>query len=198
MDQSLQIRLVQEDNRVFLDMPDTPENPCFSCGACCAHFRVSFYCGELSEGSGGVVPVEMATMLNPVMACMKGTEAGRGRCIALRGTLGQPGIACTIYENRPTPCREYPTWLDDGNPNPDCQRLRAAIGLPQLLAVSPMPPKTTEPVQVLSLGDTLDIAPANPVTQPVAQPGTHCCKPLLEALPATPYPDTHELNRHQP
>lgn len=194
MDQSLQIRLVQEDNRVFLDMPDVPENPCFSCGACCAHFRVSFYCGELSGGSGGVVPAEMASMLNPVMACMKGTEAGGGRCIALRGTLGQPGIACGIYENRPTPCREYPTWLDDASPNPDCQRLRATIGLPPLPAVSPMPPKTAEPVQVLSLGDTVEIVSLSSVTQPA----THCCKPLLEAPPATTYPDGHELNRHQP
>lgn len=171
MDQNLQIRRIQEDNRVFVDMLDTPENPCFSCGACCAHFRVSFYCGELTGGSGGVVPAELATMLNPVMACMKGTEAGKGRCIALKGTPGQPGMACTIYDNRPTPCREYPTWLDDGTPNPDCQRLRAAIDLPPLL---PLASETS------------------------TQPDTHCCKPLLEAEAANLYPVTHELNRHQP
>ena len=53
---------------------------------------------------------------------------GGGRCISLRGELGKPGIHCAIYENRPTPCREFDIWLPDGTPNPDCQRLRAALG----------------------------------------------------------------------
>ena len=57
---------------------------------------------------------------------MKGTEMGGGRCISLRGELGKPGIHCAIYENRPTPCREFDIWLPDGTPNPDCQRLRLA------------------------------------------------------------------------
>lgn len=108
------------------------ENPCIACGACCAHFRVSFYCGELTGGSGGYVPVELASKLNDVMACMQGTEAGNGRCVALRGELGQPGIGCAIYPNRPSPCREFANWFDDGTPNPDCQRLRIKIGLPPL------------------------------------------------------------------
>lgn len=194
MDNDIQIRLVQEDNRVFLDMPDIPENPCFSCGACCSHFRVSFYCGELVGGSGGFVPVDLTTMLNPVMACMKGTEAGGARCIALRGTIGQPGIACNIYENRPTPCREFPTWLDDGNPNPDCQRLRAAIGLAALQPVAPMPPRTSEPVQLSDPLATL----ADCLTQTQTQAGTDCCKPLLETEAVPPYAGTHVLNRHQP
>jgi Fe-S-cluster containining protein len=64
--------------------------------------------------------------------CMKGTEQGGQRCVALRGELGQPGIHCSIYEHRPSPCREFPTWMEDGTPNPDCQRLRLAIGLPPL------------------------------------------------------------------
>ena len=194
MDNDIQIRLKQEDNRVFLDMPDTPDNPCFSCGACCQHFRVSFYCGEVAGGSGGFVPAELVTRLNPVMACMKGTEAGGARCVALQGTIGQPGIACGIYANRPTPCREFPTWLDDGSPNPDCQRLRAAIGLPPLQRVAPTPPHTSEPVQLsdplATLSECLPSAPA--------QADTDCCKPLLEGEPAPPYAVIHELNRHQP
>ena len=52
---------------------------------------------------------------------------GRRRCISLRGELGKPGIHCAIYENRPTPCREFDIWLPDGTPNPDCQRLRLAL-----------------------------------------------------------------------
>jgi len=130
----IQIRRLQDDQRVFIDMPDSPDNPCLSCGACCTHFRVSFYCGELSDGSGGTVPVELTSKVNALMACMKGTESGGKPCIALRGTPGQPGIGCAIYPNRPSPCREFAAWLDDGTPNPECQRVRAAIGLAPLEA----------------------------------------------------------------
>lgn len=187
MAECLQIVRIQDDNRVFIDMPDSPENPCFSCGACCAHFRVSFYCGELSDGSGGVVPSELASMLNPVMACMRGTESGGGRCIALLGTLGQPGIACSIYTQRPSPCREYPTWLEDGTPNPDCQRLRAAIGLPPLAAAPPSPPLAADPLVVLAADETLAF-PAPPVLTPaIPHADTHCCNPLLAGDPALPY-----------
>jgi Fe-S-cluster containining protein len=119
------------DDIVFIDMADDERNPCLSCGACCNHFRISFYQGELSTNLGGVVPADLAMPLTSFLACMKGTDAG-GRCIALQGTPGQPGIGCAIYANRPSPCRQYPVWLDDGSPNPDCNRLRARIGLPPL------------------------------------------------------------------
>lgn len=118
--------------RIRPAIDDPQESPCIACGACCAHYRVSFYCGELSGGSGGLVPLEMASKVNDVIACMKGTEAGYGRCVALIGTLGQPGIHCAIYPNRPSTCREFSNWLDDGTPNPDCQKMRARIGLPEL------------------------------------------------------------------
>jgi Fe-S-cluster containining protein len=111
-------------------------NPCLSCGACCAHFRVSFYCGEVAGEGGGTVPAELVSQVGPLRACMKGTEYGKQRCIALRGEIGQEGIHCAIYDQRPSPCREFTTWMPDGSPNPDCQRLRLAIGLPPL---SPLP-----------------------------------------------------------
>ena len=109
-----------------------PDNPCIQCGACCARFRVSFYCGELAGGSGGYVPLEYASKVNPVMACMRGTEAGHGRCVALEGELGQPGIRCRIYPNRPSTCREFDPGLEDGQPNPRCQALRDELGLSPL------------------------------------------------------------------
>src|SRR3546814_9432160 len=67
----------------------TAYNPCLSCGACCAHFRVSFYCGEITGESGGTVPPELVTQVGPLRACMQGTEYGGKRCTALRGELGQ-------------------------------------------------------------------------------------------------------------
>lgn len=126
-----QIKLVQEDQRVFIDMPSDDSNPCLDCGVCCAHFRVSFYVGELDGENGGTVPANMTSKVNDVMACMQGTECGNGKCAALGGVIGEK-IWCNIYENRPTPCREYPVWLDDGTPNTDCQRLRKKFGLPEL------------------------------------------------------------------
>ncbi|CAJ50459.1 conserved hypothetical protein [Bordetella avium 197N] len=116
------------------DLAGADANPCLSCGACCAHFRVSFYFGEVSGALGGLVPEELVTQISPSRVCMKGTEQGGGRCTSLRGELGQPGIHCAIYENRPTPCREFEMWQPDGSPNPDCQRLRARLGLAPLQA----------------------------------------------------------------
>ena len=36
---------------------------CTSCGACCAHFRVSFYWGECQSG-GGLVPDELVVQIS--------------------------------------------------------------------------------------------------------------------------------------
>lgn len=116
--------------------------PCLSCGACCAHFRVSFYFGEVDGVHGGQVPQELVTQIGPLRVCMKGTEAGGGRCVALRGEPGRPGILCAIYEQRPTPCREFPVWQPDGTPNPDCQRLRLTLGL---AALAPRPDAENDP-----------------------------------------------------
>lgn len=113
------------------DNPDS--NPCLHCGACCSHFRVSFYFGETDGENGGWVPEALVTPITPYRVCMKGTEHTPVRCTALQGTVGQPGISCAIYANRPTPCREFNLWEADGSPNPDCQRLRQAIGLPPLI-----------------------------------------------------------------
>jgi Fe-S-cluster containining protein len=129
-----QISRVQDDGKVFIDMPDGPDNPCLTCGICCSHYRVSFYQGETTD-VGGTVPVALTSKVNDFMACMTGTECGNGRCSALQGEIGVGGIGCAIYTNRPSVCREFPVWMDDGTPNPDCQRLRAGIGLPPLLAL---------------------------------------------------------------
>jgi Fe-S-cluster containining protein len=128
---AIQRELVQDDGRVFIDMPDNASNPCSTCGACCSHFRVSFYAGESDVHEHGHVPSAMVTQIGPMRACMSGTEQG-GRCSALMGTIGAGPISCSIYAQRPSPCREYPVWLADGTPNPSCQRLRANIGLAPL------------------------------------------------------------------
>jgi Fe-S-cluster containining protein len=112
-----------EDGRIFHDLA-TDNNPCFECGACCYHFRVSFYHGELDSQPGGFVPASLGAPITPFLACMRGTEQG-GRCVA----LAEDG-RCTIYLQRPSTCREFPAYLPDDSANPECNRLRTLYKLP--------------------------------------------------------------------
>lgn len=129
MTKVIEIKKVQDDGRVFIDMPNSDKNPCLTCGACCSYFRISFYQGELVGGLGGFVPLENTTKLNDHFAVMKGSECG-GRCNALVGEIGK-NISCSIYNNRPTPCREYPV-LVDGAINPQCNKAREKHNLKKL------------------------------------------------------------------
>lgn len=43
MTKVIEIKKVQDDGRVFIDMPNSDKNPCLTCGACCSYFRISFY-----------------------------------------------------------------------------------------------------------------------------------------------------------
>lgn len=104
---------------------------CQSCGACCSTFRISFYWGETTASEGGFVPEELTQQMNPYRSCMKGTSQSNPRCIALSGDVGQ-GVSCTIYANRPTPCREYDVFDENGVLNPRCNPAREKHGLPPL------------------------------------------------------------------
>jgi len=105
-------------------------NPCLDCGACCAAFRVSFYWAEADDAPGGIVPVEDTERLNAHLRCMKGTNANAPRCEKLVGDI--PGARCSIYLNRPSPCRDVNPTLPDGSPDPKCGRARAINHLPAL------------------------------------------------------------------
>ncbi len=104
------------------DAPTPGESPCTRCGACCAHFRVSFYWAEAAERG---LPETLYEPLTPVMACMRGTHSKTPRCSALAGEVGGQ-VACTVYAQRCSPCRE----LQPGDAK--CQQARAAHGLPAL------------------------------------------------------------------
>ncbi|NDL62430.1 YkgJ family cysteine cluster protein [Acerihabitans arboris] len=105
-------------------------NPCMSCGACCAWFRVSFYWAEGDDG-GGVVPNALTEPLTPFLRCMAGTNGRSPRCRALEGEVGK-SVRCTIYAGRPSPCREFTMAGEQGRPNDACDRARAHYGLPPL------------------------------------------------------------------
>lgn len=99
-----------------------PNNPCISCGACCAHFRVSFYWAE-SEAKG--LAVELTEQINSFFSCMKGTNQAAPRCAALSGEIGEQ-VACSVYEQRPEACKE----VQSGDEKCNIARLRH--GLPPL------------------------------------------------------------------
>lgn len=105
-------------------------HPCLSCGACCAHFRVSFYWGEC-RSAGGTVPDDLVTRISPYHVAMRGTEAKPVRCVALQGELGRQ-VACTQYQDRSSTCREFAASWEAGERNPACDAARAAYGLPPL------------------------------------------------------------------
>lgn len=115
-------------------------NPCVSCGACCAHFRVSFYWAE-ADDAGGPVPTGLTEPLNLLMRNMRGTNSSAPRCVALQGEIGGC-VSCGIYEQRPTPCREFTLSGEAGIHNEACDRARARYGLPALF--SPSLPHITE------------------------------------------------------
>ncbi len=95
---------------------------CQRCGACCAHFRVSFYWAEADDAPGGTVPVALTRQLSPQLRCMAGTESRPARCVALDGEVGR-SVGCRIYTQRSSSCHE----LQPGDEK--CLRARAAHGL---------------------------------------------------------------------
>ncbi len=112
-------------------------NSCLACGACCAHFRVSFYWGECRSG-GGCVPDEQVVQVAPSMVAMRGTESRPTRCVALLGEVGG-GVRCSLYAQRSSTSREFEASWSNGEHNPACDAARAAYGLPPLT-----PPQTPD------------------------------------------------------
>lgn len=106
-------------------------HPCLSCGACCAHFRVSLHWSEAEPELGGRVPIALTETFGPHQRSMRGTWAKQPHCIALEGVVGQR-VRCTIYDARPNACRDLRMSWEGGGPNPQCDQARAAYGLPPL------------------------------------------------------------------
>lgn len=90
-------------------------NPCLTCGACCATYRVSFYWSETVPALHGYVPIELTTKVNPFFRCMKGTQYKPVRCIALDGVIGK-SVKCTIYNQRSSTCKTFGVYWKNGQP----------------------------------------------------------------------------------
>ncbi len=105
-------------------------NPCVNCGACCAHFRVQFYWREANpEDNSPTVPQGLFEELTPVLRCMRGTNnKHQPKCSGLTGKIGV-NAKCSIYESRPTPCREFSASYVYGKHNSRCDEARQRHGL---------------------------------------------------------------------
>lgn len=104
-------------------------HPCLTCGACCAHFRVAFHWSEADAATGGATPPELTEPLDAHRVVMRGTYGGGPmRCVALRGEVGTAAF-CSIYAQRPSPCRDLQASWEHGRREPQCDRARQAHGL---------------------------------------------------------------------
>jgi uncharacterized protein len=100
----------------------TPDS-CLNCGACCAHFRVSFYWAE-----GLNLPEHYTEPVNAVYSCMSGTNQAQPRCIALEGEIGQQ-VGCSVYAARSSSCQQVQAG------DSQCNKARAAYNLIPLLQI---------------------------------------------------------------
>jgi uncharacterized protein len=108
-------------------------HPCVKCGACCASFRVAFYWREAeSKDHKSAVPEGYWHELSPLQRGMNGTDnKHHPKCCALKGRIGEKAY-CTIYNNRPTPCRTFEASYENGVANERCDLARQKHGLKPL------------------------------------------------------------------
>lgn len=118
------------------------ENPCLTCGACCAYFRISFYWSEADVNCGGSIPEDLTEDVTGFISCMRGTNQVHPRCVALEGEIGKR-VFCSIYNRRSNPCRDFGVhWRYGGlRVYPEdlerCNRARKVWGLPPLPVPGP-------------------------------------------------------------
>lgn len=105
-------------------------HPCQRCGACCAAFVVAFHWSETLPDAFAT-PTHLAGALDPHRLAMHGTHSDTPRCVALDGPVGG-ATRCTIYPQRPSPCRDVAAAWEDGTPSPQCDRARQRHGLAPL------------------------------------------------------------------
>ena len=104
---------------------------CQSCGACCTSFRVDFHPLELAGGAfawGDGVPQAMTVPVTAHIVRMSGTDDASPRCVALAGEVGV-AVNCSIYDGRPSPCREFDVH------HAACNRARQRCGLSPLVGI---------------------------------------------------------------
>ena len=105
---------------------------CRQCGACCCNSpenRAEGFTEYIEVDERAPLLKKPALVRRLVVYSDEGTPHLRlhpdGRCVALRGSIGQQ-VRCTIYAERPSPCREFDIE------HAACNRARQRHGLPPL------------------------------------------------------------------
>ena len=106
-------------------------DPCLSCGACCASFRVDFHVSDLASQPGGCVPVDLTVPVTASLMRMRGPDDGPPRGVARVGEVGRQAH-CSIYADRPGPCRDFAPSAALGIGDEGCARARRRHGLAPL------------------------------------------------------------------
>lgn len=138
-------------------------NPCILCGACCAFYRASFHWTE-ADDAGGTVPVALTEDGDSFRRAMKGTGQHPPRCVALDGEIGVR-VACSIYQQRSSTCREFSFSWQEGEHNDKCDRARMAWGFPPLPAPSSsslLAPRATDELATPQLPLGAETCPSAP------------------------------------
>ena len=77
------------------------------------------------------MPPELTVPVTARLYRMRGTDDAPPRCAALAGEIGQ-AVRCTIYVQRPGPCRDFAPYAGVGIGDDACDAARRRYGLPQL------------------------------------------------------------------
>lgn len=70
----------------------------------------------------------MVDQVSPHIGALKFTAKNSFRCQALGGKIGEQ-VACQIYENRPSPCRNFKASFENGIKHERCDDCRRLLGL---------------------------------------------------------------------
>lgn len=106
-------------------------HPCLSCGACCAAYRVAFHWSQADPALGGTVPEAAVVRWDAHRLALRGTDRKQPRCMQLQGEIGRD-VRCSIYPQRPEPCRILRASFENGHPSDQCDRARLRHGLTPL------------------------------------------------------------------
>jgi len=124
-----------------------------TCGACCAHYRVSMHWME-TDAAGGLVPHAMTEPFGPHQVVMRGSWEAQPRCAALDAEIGTYS-RCSIHAVRPQPCRDVQASWESGDASPQCDRARAAHGLAALTAADWLPTIEVVLLDAMDAGEPL-------------------------------------------
>lgn len=138
-----------------------------TCGACCATYRVAFHWLETEASADGEgVPVALTEALDPHRLVMRGTRHAPTRCVALDADIGR-AARCSIYERRPSVCREVAASWEFGQASHQCDRARSAHGLAPL-TLADWPVVARPAAAANDHGKPRDDDPPSPARPPVA------------------------------